>query len=370
MQHETPAPLILAVNPGGLSTKLALFEGDQKINDVNLLHPVEKLKEFESIVDQLPFRMAAVEEFLAQARINPRDIKAVSGRGGPFNPLRSGVYAVNEAMVKDIMTGNMQLPHASSLGPLIADQLSRTYGMPAFMVDPVSVDEMAPWARLSGLKGLDRRCVSHALNTKYVARKVAAMMGSSYDDLRMVVAHMGSGISVTAHLLGRMIDVNDAMNGGPFSTQRTGGLPVKDFADLCFSGRYTHKQVISLLIKEGGVYSYLGISDGRELVNRATGGDAQADLVLEALCYQVAKEIGAMAATVSGKLDVIILTGGLAHSRVVTRRIVDRVKYLGPVEIFPGEFENEALAEGALKALAGQVAVLNYPAPPQDAQLL
>jgi len=356
--------LILVINPGGLSTKLAIFDGEQQLHSASLEHATDDLKKYDSIIEQLPFRMEVVEEFLQQSGVKPEDLSAVSGRGCPFQPLRSGVFAVNEAMVSDITEGRLQLQHASLLGPLMADAFRKAHNIPAFVVDPVSVDEMTDYARLSGLKGLKRRSLSHALNTKYVARKVCRTLDCNYDDVNMVVAHLGSGLSITAHTKGRMVDVSEGMNAGPFSPQRSDQLPVLDLVKMCYSGEYSHKDIQRLIMKEGGMYSYLGTDNGREVVSRATSGDAEADVVLEAMCYQIAKEIGAMAVAAGMPLKVIAITGGLAHSRVFTKRIIDRVKGLAPIEVLPGEFESEALAEGARRVLSEEVAALEYPAPP------
>ncbi len=361
---------ILVVNPGGLSTKFALFDGTEKIASATIEHSTEELKKYASVPDQLPMRYEALMQFMQENNVSPSDLLALGVRGGPFHPLRSGVYRVNQRMIDDINEGNLQLMHASVLGPLIGFEFERKYSVPAFTVDPVSVDEMVPWARLSGLKELPRRSLSHALNTKYVARKVCNMRNVSYDEVNLVVAHLGSGISITAHRQGRMIDVSDAMNGGPFSPQRTGTLPVVDLVDLCFSGKYDHKQIKTFIMKEGGVYSYLGTSDGKELVRRATEGDEEAGLVLEAMTYQIAKEIGAMAVAAGLPIETIAITGSLAYSRVITLRIVERTKAIAPVEIFPGEFEAEALAEGAFAAATGKAEVLEYPALPIEQKFL
>ena len=357
--------LILVINPGGLSTKLAVYDGEQQLHSASIEHTTDELKRYATIIEQLPFRMEVVERFLQQSGVKPEELSAVSGRGCPFQPLRSGVFAVNEAMVSDILEGRLQLQHASLLGPLMADSFRKAHNIPAFVVDPVSVDEMTDYARLSGLKGMDRRSLSHALNTKYVARKVCRTLKCSYEDVNMVVAHLGSGLSITAHTRGRMVDVSEGMNAGPFSPQRSGQLPVLDLANLCFSGEYGKKDVQRMIMKEGGMYSYLGTDNGREVVARATSGDAEADVVLEAMCYQIAKEIGAMAVAAGMPLKVIAITGGLAHSRVITKRIIDRVRELAPIEILPGEFESEALAEGARRVLNEDIAALEYPAPPE-----
>lgn len=356
--------LILIINPGGLSTKLAIFDGENEICHETIEHSTAELKAYPGVLDQLPMRKRAVMTFLEKNGTSPSELAAVSVRGGPFMPIRPGVYRVNQAMIDDVNEGRLQLMHASVLGPVIGWEFKKDYNLPVFTVDPVSVDEMTPHARLSGWKLLPRRSLSHALNTRYVARKVCAQRGVRYEDVNMVVAHLGSGISITAHTKGRMADVSEAMNSGPYSPQRTGQLPVVDLTDLCFSGKMTKDQIKKKIMKEGGVFDYIGTSSGKELVARVEAGDKEADLALTGMCYQAAKEIGAMSVAAGMPLEVIAVTGSLAHSKVITGRISEQIKNLAPVELLPGEFENEALAKGANDSLKGEIEAMEYPQPP------
>ncbi len=356
--------LILVVNPGGLSTKLAIFDGEKELCGETIEHSTAELKAYPGVLDQLPMRKRAVMTFLEKNGTAPSELAAVSVRGGPFMPIRPGVYSVNQAMIDDVNEGRLQLMHASVLGPIIGWELKKEYGVPVFTVDPVSVDEMTPWARLSGWKLLPRRSLSHALNTRYVARKVCAERGVRYEDVNMVVAHLGSGISITAHTKGRMVDVSEAMNSGPYSPQRTGQLPVIDLTDLCFSGKFTKDQIKKKIMKEGGVFDYVGTSSGKELVARVEAGDKEADLALTGMCYQIAKEIGAMSVAAGMPLEVIAITGSLARSNVIAGRVESQIKTLAPVAIMAGEFENEALAKGANDSLKGTIETLVYPQPP------
>lgn len=276
-----------------------------------------------------------------------------------MKPLSGGTYLVDEYLVRE----SHNAPggeHASNLGAIIAYHLAQRVNLPAYIVDPVAVDEMEPVARLSGHPELPRISLSHALNMKAVARKVASGLGKTYQEINLVIAHLGGGISVTPHRRGKMIDVNNANNEGPFSPERCGTLPSAQLAKLCYSGKYTEKEMLTQILKEGGLYAYLGTKDAREAEKRMNEGDAQARLVLEAMCYQVAKEIGAMSTVLCGEVDRIVLTGGLAHSAFITGEITRRVSFIAPVMLVPGEEEMESLAMGALMVLRQEEQALVY----------
>lgn len=344
---------ILAINPGATSTKFAVFEGEQALLKKTVEHHGDELKGFARVYDQHGYRLDLVLAALAEAGIALESLNAVVGRGGLLKPLTGGTYAVNEAMAEDLKQA-ARGEHASNLGAVMAKELADKLGIPAFIVDPVSVDEIEDVARISGLPELPRVSFSHALNTKAVARKVAAEKGTRYEDINMVVAHLGTGISVTAHRDGRMIDVNNAKEEGPFSPDRCGGLPASLLVKLCYSGKYTLKEMTDKLMSSGGMYAYLGTKDVREAEKMAAAGDAQAGLVLDAMAYQTAKEIGAMAAVLGGDVDYVVLTGGIAYSRRIVDAITEKVRFIAPVAVSPGEEELEALAGGAARVLRGE----------------
>ena len=352
-------PLILVVNPGSTSTKVALFEGEKKRAEEVLRHTEAELRQFPDIIDQLPFRLRAVERFLERNELSPADLDAVVGRGGLLRPVKGGTYRVTERMLADAREGR-QGKHPSNLGCILAHEIARQAGIPAFVVDPVSVDEFEPLARYSGHPLLERKCLSHALNLHAVARRVAQEMGIPYAESRFVVAHLGGGISIAPMLGGRIIDVNDASSAGPFSPDRTGTLPLQGFIDLCFSGKYSREQIKRMVMGEGGLKAYLGTADAEEVERRIQAGDKKAREVMEAMAYQIAKEIGAMATVLFGDVQAVVLTGGLARYGRLVNWIRDRVAFIAPVKIVPGEFEMEALALGALRVLHGEEEALYY----------
>ena len=366
----SPEPLVLAVNPGSTSTKLALFRGGEQLWSVSLSIDDVLLAEFRGrpIVDQLELRSAACEDALRARGVSlrsegpapPAALAAVVGRGGLLAPLASGTYRVSERMLADLHA-HERGEHASNLGAMIAARLAAGAGCKAFIVDPVSVDEWEPVARLSGLAGLDRPALSHALNTKAIAKRYARECGRAYGDLRLVVIHLGSGTTVSAHRDGRMVDASNAREEGPFSMERAGGVPVMRLAELATSPGITFAEIERMLFVEGGVFSYLGTRDLRDVLARVETGDSQAALVLEALLYQTAKEAGAMAAVLEGRVDAVLLTGGMVHSSFVTHSLTRRLQWIAPVHVYPGEDELRALAEGALRVLWRQEAALDYP---------
>lgn len=351
---------ILSINPGATSTKVAIYQNTKPVKVEAIRHNPRHLSFFKKTIDQLDYRKKLVLEFLKENKIDIKVLSAVVGRGGPFKPLLSGTYRVSEKMLSDVRSGKVQTDHVSNLGCLLAFDLTKGTSVPAFIVDPVSVDEFPPVARISGLPELPRRSLSHALNIKMVARKAAKKLNKKYQQLNLIVVHLGSGISVTSHRKGRMIDVNNANDGGPFSPQRVGSIPVTGLAKLCLSGKYTWAQIYERLTKKGGLLAHLGTDNLVEVEKRISRGDTKAELVYETLVYQVAKEIGAMATTLSGKVDGIVLTGGMAYSKRFIRKIKTRIKFLAPVLVFPGEDEMEALTRGALRVLNGEEKAKEY----------
>lgn len=339
---------------------MALYDNEHPLVVETIKHSQKKLKAYRKTIDQLNCRKGLVSEFLRKNKIRIKDLSAVVGRGGPFKPLSSGTYLVNQKMLSDVKGGKVQADHVSNLGCLIAFELTRKTKVPAFIVDPVSVDEFPEVARISGLPELPRKSLSHALNIKMVARKAAKKLKKKYEKINLIVVHLGSGISVTSHLKGKMIDVNNANDGGPFSPQRAGSLPVTGLAKLCLSKDYSYAQIYEKITKKGGLLSYLGTDDVEEIERRMKKGDRKARLVYEAMVYQIAKEIGAMATTLRGKMDAIVLTGGIAFSKKLIRMIKRRVEFLAEVLVFPGEDEMEALTLGALRVLKKEEKVKEY----------
>lgn len=353
--------LIIAINPGSTSTKIAVFEEENLLFEKTIRHSTEELQRFSRITDQFHFRKDLIMKELEHHKIDFSRVAAVVGRGGLVKPIESGVYRVNERMKKDLRESPMG-EHASNLGALIADDIaSELQDVPAFIVDPVVVDEMEPVARLSGHPEIKRLSIFHALNQKAVARLYAASKGKEYEKLNLIVVHMGGGISVGAHKQGRVVDVNNALGGdGPFSPERSGGLPSKQLVDLCFSGKYTYEQINSMLIGKGGMVAYLGTNDFRDISRRAEEGDEAASLVIDAAAYQISKEIGSMAAVLEGKVDAIILTGGMAYQKSFNEKIISRVSFIAEVVIYPGEDEMKALAFNVILALRGQLQIKEY----------
>jgi butyrate kinase len=353
--------VILAINPGSTSTKFSLFEEDQLIFEKTLRHSSEDLAGYKKISDQFNFRKGLIMNELAERKINLSEIQVVVGRGGLVKPIESGIYKVNQKM-KDHLNGELFGSHACNLGALIADDIASSLpGAVAYIVDPVVVDELQPVARITGHPEIERRSIFHALNQKAVARIYAASINRKYEDLNLVIAHMGGGISVGAHKNGRVIDVNNALNGdGPFSPERSGGLPAGQLADLCFSGRFTHSEIMTMITGKGGMMAYLGTNDFIEVCRRADGGDAKAILIRVAFSYQVGKEIGAMAAVLNGNVDAIILTGGMAYQETNIKIIRSMVDYIAEVIVYPGEDELKALAFNTLLALDGKIDIKTY----------
>ncbi|MBU5674806.1 butyrate kinase [Alkaliphilus sp. MSJ-5] len=351
---------ILTINPGSTSTKIAIFDNEKNVFEEVLRHSSEEIGKYETIFDQYEFRKNVILETLNEKGINLTKLAAVVGRGGLLKPITGGTYSVDEAMLEDLKVGVLG-EHASNLGGIIAHEIAGQLNIPSFIVDPVVVDELDDIARISGIPQLDRKSIFHALNQKAVARRAAKDMGKAYEDVNVIVAHLGGGVSVGAHEAGRVVDVNNALDGdGPFSPERSGGLPVGQLAKLCFSGEYSHNDIKKLIKGNGGLVAYLGTNDGREVVKMIEQGDKKAELVYKAMAYQVAKEVGACAAVLKGKVDAIILTGGIAYDKEFTAWIKENVEFISQVLIYPGEDEMIALAEGGLRVLRGEEQAKKY----------
>ncbi|MFV0352643.1 MAG: butyrate kinase [Oscillospiraceae bacterium] len=345
---------ILAINPGSSSTKLAVYSGSKPLAEQTIRHPSGLFAGMESLQQQIDLRMQALQDFLVQNNIQKSALDAVVGRGGLVRPVKSGTYTINEAMLQDLQKPSAAR-HASSLGAIMANHISGQLTIPAYIVDPVVVDELQPEARISGLPQIERQSIFHALNQKAVAREAAAQLGIPYQSARFVVAHMGGGVSVGAHNNGRVVDVNNALGGeGPFSPERCGGLPGEQLAELCFSGQYTKQEVMDWFHKSGGVQAYIGTADMMQAEQRCKEGDADALLLCGAMAYQIAKDIGGMMAVLCGQAHAIVLTGGLAHWQTLVLKVKEYVGGFAPVIVLPGEDEMKALIQGALRILQGQ----------------
>ncbi|OPX84309.1 MAG: Butyrate kinase 2 [Pelotomaculum sp. PtaB.Bin104] len=352
--------LILIINPGSTSTKLAVYKNLEPLYSETLRHSSSDLAPFAGIIEQFAFRRKIVMDSLLKPGIKTEELDAVVGRGGLLRPMPGGTYLVNEVMLGDLKA-QARGAHASNLGGLIAHAIAGELGIPAFIVDPVCIDEMVPVSRISGMPENPRESLFHALNQKAVARRAAAELKMDYREINLIVAHLGGGISVGAHSRGQVIEVNDALAGdGPFTPERSGGLPVGRLVEMCYSGLYTKDEMMKKLIGKGGLAAYLGTSDAIEVEKRILEGDSQARLIYEAMGYQVAKQIGAGAAVLKGDVDLIVITGGIAHSRMLVEWIKERVSFIAPVKVYPGENEMEALAAGGLRVLKGEELVKIY----------
>jgi len=351
---------IFVINPGAGSTRIALFEGENKILEEKIIHAPKELSNFDKTTDQLPMRRDVVKKKMEESGIAVSELSAVVARGGPFCPLESGTYLIERTIVDDVLNGRVQADHASNLGVLIAYELTKDTEIPAFFVDPVSIDEFDDLARISGLPELPRRSLSHALNIKMVVRKAAQFLEKDYRKLTFIVAHLGTGISIALHKMGKLVDVNNANDSGPMAPQRAGTLPVTGLVKLCYSGKYRQEEMINRITRTGGLYAHLGIDSISDIEARIDSGDRKAKLVYEAMIYQIAKEIGAMAAAAKGVVDVIIITGGMAFSERLVQKIKEYILYLAPVMVYPGENEMEALALGALRVLRNEERPKHY----------
>ena len=345
---------ILAINTGSTSTKAAVYHDDTQVLELSLSHSAEELAQFDSIPAQAEWRKGLILKALEDKNISIDTLSAVIGRGGLLHPIESGVYIVTDEMVEELRTTPQQ--HASNLSAPIAAQIAAMCGVKAYIADPVVVDEFMELARHSGIKQIPRRSIFHALNQKATARLYAEQIGTPYEKLNLVVAHLGGGISVAAHQKGRVIDCNNALDGeGPITPERAGTIPAGDLIDLCYSGEYSKKEARALLVGKGGLMSLMGTNSVKDLVQRAEAGDAEAQLAIDLMVYTVAKQIGQMAVTLKGEIDAILLTGGIAHSKVITEAISSYCRFLAPIEVYPGENELQALAMNALRVLRGEM---------------
>ncbi|MBU3178211.1 butyrate kinase [Clostridium estertheticum] len=345
---------LLIINPGSTSTKIGVYEDEKEILEETLRHPSEEIDNFKSIFEQLDFRKDVILNVLKEKNFDIKTLDAIVGRGGMLKPIEGGTYIVNDAMLNDLKVG-VQGQHASNLGGIIANEIAKSLNIPAYIVDPTVVDEMAAVAKLSGIPDIDRKSIFHALNQKAVAKRYAKENGKKYEEINLIVAHMGGGVTVGAHANGKVIDVNNGLDGdGPFSPERSGGLPSGDLAKMCFSGKYTLEDIKKKINGKGGFVSYLNTNDVRDALKMSQAGDKKAKLIIQAMGYQVAKEIGGCAAVLSGKVDAIILTGGIAYGEAVVNYITKRVKFIADVVVYAGEDELLALAQGAIGVLSGK----------------
>ncbi|TCS84057.1 butyrate kinase [Tepidibacillus fermentans] len=349
-----PTLRLLVINPGSTSTKIGIYDNEKPIFTETLRHEHDELQSFKKVIEQYQFRKDLILQTIHQHGINLTKLSAVVGRGGLLRPIVGGTYQVDEAMIQDLKEAKYG-EHASNLGAIIAYEIAKQLNIPAYIVDPVVVDELQPVARISGLPELERRSIFHALNQKAVARQVAKKMGLNYEKANFIVCHMGGGITVGAHQHGKVIDVNNGLDGeGPFSPERTGTLPAGDLVTICFSGKYTESEIRKKIVGEGGLVAYLRTNSALEVEKKIKEGDQQAKLIYSAMAYQIGKEIGAYSTVLKGKVDAIILTGGLARSKELVQEITDYIDWIAPVRVIPGENELQALAEGALRILRGQ----------------
>lgn len=349
---------ILAINPGSTSTKISLFENETLQWEEGISHGADSLAPFSRAVDQYELRRDSILECLKKNNYELNSLDAVVGRGGLFRPLESGTYKVNQAMIDEMKQAGTR-DHASNLGVLLADEIAGMAQADAYTVDPVAVDELDPVARISGLAEIERKSLSHALNMKAVARLAASAIGKDYQDLNLVIAHLGGGSSVTAHRKGRMVDVVSGVDSGPFSPERAGSLPVADLVELCYSG-ISKADLKKKLAGKGGLISYLGTNSAIEVNERIAQGDEQAALIARAMAYQIAKSIGCMAAALSGAVDGIVLTGGCAHWKELVGWVSEYVGSIAEVLVYPGENEMVSLTQGTLRVLRGQEQAKNY----------
>lgn len=353
--------LILAINPGSTSTKIAVYDGEIPVFIKNIRHSTEELEQFDKITDQFQFRKDLILSQLEEAEIPLSDIQVVVGRGGLLKPIESGVYEVNEAMIHDLRNSPLG-EHASNLGGLIASDIAHAHkNVKAYIANPVVVDEMDDIARFAGHPKFKRISIFHALNQKAVAREHAKSIMKTYEELNLIVVHLGGGITVGAHRKGRVVDVNQGLDGeGPFSPERSGTLPVGDLVRLCFSGEYSQKEIMKMIKGEGGMAAYMGTNSAYDVEKRAGSGDKDAKQVLEAMAYQVAKEVGAMSTVLKGEVDGILITGGVANSKWFVNLIVERVHKISPTHVYPGEDEMRALAFNGLRIIRGEADLKAY----------
>ncbi len=350
---------ILVINPGGTSTKISVFEDEKQIFNKNISHTQEDLESFKTVFDQYEYRKDLILKTLEENDFDISEFASVVGRGGLMKAIEGGTYSVSEEMIQDLRN-QINGEHASNLGAVLAKNIGEEIGAVSFVVDPVSVDEFQEESRITGISDLEKASWLHALNHKAVCRKMAGDLGGKYEDYNFIVAHLGSGISIVAHNKGKMIDGSGGRTDGPFSPERSGGILTYPLIKLCYSGKYTEAEMVNKVSNIGGMYDYLGTKDMIQIEEMIEKGDQKAKLIMDAFIYQVSKEISMYGASLYGKVDRIILTGGIAHSDLVTQGVKERTSYLAPIEIIPGEMEMEALALGALRVIRGEEAVKVY----------
>ena len=352
----------LIINPGSTSTKLALYEDKEKVVQENVEHDAAQMQQFDSIADQIPFRMGIIRDFMARNSIQEKDLSAVMGRGGLVFGLKTGGYEVNDDLCEALVNDRLSQPHASNLGGLLARELARPLGIPAYIYDAVTGGELTEVAKITGIPDIERRSFCHVLNSRAMAIRYAQENGLDYNKLNLIVAHLGGGISASVHAQGRIIDsIGD--DDGQFSPERSGSVPSLELIRLCFSGDYTKADMVKKVRGKGGLFAHLGTSDCRVIEKMIKDGDQHADLVFQAQAYQIAKGIGLLSIVLKGKCDAIILTGGVARSQMLTDRIKEYVSFIAPVAVLPGENEMEALALGGLRLLSGEETAQIYSVP-------
>ncbi len=352
----------LIINPGSTSTKLALYEDKEKVVQENVEHDAAQMQQFDSIADQIPFRMGIIRDFMARNSIQEKDLSAVMGRGGLVFGLKTGGYEVNDDLCEALVNDRLSQPHASNLGGLLARELARPLGIPAYIYDAVTGGELTEVAKITGIRDIERRSFCHVLNSRAMAIRYAQENGLDYNKLNLIVAHLGGGISASVHAQGRIIDsIGD--DDGQFSPERSGSVPSLELIRLCFSGDYTKADMVKKVRGKGGLFAHLGTSDCRVIEKMIKDGDQHADLVFQAQAYQIAKGIGLLSIVLKGKCDAIILTGGVARSQMLTDRIKEYVSFIAPVAVLPGENEMKALALGGLRLLSGEETARQYAIP-------
>ncbi len=350
----------LVINPGSTSTKIGVFEDETLLFEETLRHSTEELAPYASIVDQKDFRKEIIVSLLKEKNFDVKSLDVIVGRGGLLKPILSGTYAVSDALLADLKKG-VQGEHASNLGGILAREIADAIGVPSYIVDPVVVDELMPAARLSGHPEIPRISIFHALNQKAVAKRYAKEIGKPYDSLRLIVVHLGGGVSVGAHIDGKIVDVFNALDGdGAFSPERAGSVPNGGLVRLCFSGKYTEKEINKMLVGRGGLTAYLGTNDMREVEKMVAAGNEEAALVREAFLLQVAKDIGSMACVLEGKVDQIIVTGGIAYNAGIVAELKKRAGFIAPFTVYPGEDELLALVQGGLRVMKGEESAMEY----------
>lgn len=345
---------LLVINPGSTSTKIAIFDNEKTIFEESIRHETSELYKYINVIEQYEFRKNIILDNLHNHGVDLTRLNAVVGRGGLLKPIPGGTYRIDEHMLEDLKEAKYG-EHASNLGAIIANEIAKPLNIPAYIVDPVVVDEFEPIARITGLLEIHRKSIFHALNQKAVARKVAKEMNLDYEKTNFVVCHMGGGITIGAHYQGRVIDVNNGLDGdGPFTPERTGSLPVGDLVSLCFSGQLNENEIRRKIVGKGGLVAHLGTNDALEVEKMIDEGDQKAKEIYDAMAYQIAKEISAYSSVLKGKINAIILTGGLAYGKSFVQKIITYIEWIAPIIVKPGENELQALAEGGLRVLRGE----------------